>query len=212
MLRNPAYMGEARFNKVRNVPARPRLRPRRGAPAYPRRPTAKQPTPPEDQIPIAVPAIVEPALFQAVQERLGAYRKHPGRAAIEPRYLLAGLVVCRSCGYAYRGRVQGAPVKYRYYRCSGCEGDRMPGRVRICGNPAIRAERLDEAVWSDVRALLLEPERLVGEFERRLSRANEGGETARSSRSLEKLIGQVKRRIARLVEMYADGYIEKDRF
>jgi len=26
------------------------------------------------------------------------------------------------------------------------------------------------------------------------------------------LIGQVKRRIARLVEMYADGYIEKDRF
>jgi site-specific DNA recombinase len=212
MLRNPAYMGEARFNKVHNVPARPRLRPRRGAPAYPRRPTAKQPTPPEDQIPIAVPALVEPALFQAAQERLAAHRKHPGQAAVEPRYLLAGLVVCRSCGYAYRGRVQGAPVKYRYYRCSGCEGDRMPGKVRICGNPAIRAERLDEAVWSDVRALLLEPERLVAEFERRLSRANEGGETVRSSRSPEKLIGQVKRRIARLVEMYADGYIEKDGF
>ena len=88
----------------------------------------------------------------------------------------------------------------------------MPGRVRICGNPAIRVERLDEAVWSDVRALLLEPERLVEEFERRLSRENEGGETERSSRSLDKLIGQVKRRIARLVEMYADGYIEKDSF
>jgi site-specific DNA recombinase len=212
MLRNPAYMGEARFNKVRTVPARPRLRPRRGVAEYPRRHSAKQPTPAEDQIPIAVPALVEPALFQAAQERLTAYRKHPGRAAIEPRYLLAGLVVCRSCGYAYRGRVQGAPVRYRYYRCSGSEGDRMPGRVRICGNPAIRAERLDEAVWSDVRALLMEPERLVGEFERRLSREGEAGGTARSSRSLDKLIGQVKRRIARLVEMYADGYIEKDGF
>ncbi len=88
----------------------------------------------------------------------------------------------------------------------------MPGSVRICSNPAIRVERLDEAVWSDVRALLLEPDRLVREFERRLSRANDPGEAARSSRSLDKLIGQAKRRIARLVEMYADGYIEKDRF
>src|SRR5207244_7745801 len=86
-----------------------------------------------------------------------------------------------------------------------------PGRVRVCGNPAIQVDRLDEAVWSDVRAVLLEPERLVQEFERRLSRANEPGEAARSSRSLDKLIGQVKRRIARLVEMYADGYIEKAR-
>ena len=211
MLRNPAYMGEARFNKVHCVPARPRLRPRRGAPEYPRRPTAKQPTPLEDQIPIAVPAIVEPDLFQAVQERLAAHRKHPGQAAVEPRYLLAGLVVCRACGYAYRGRAQSIP-KHLYYRCSGSEGDRTPGKARICGNPAIRVERLDEAVWSDVRALLLEPERLVQEFERRLSRANDPGEAARSSRSLDKLIGQVKRRIARLVEMYADGYIEKDRF
>jgi site-specific DNA recombinase len=211
MLRNPAYRGEARFNKIHCVPARPRLRPRRGAPAYPRRPTAKQPTPPEDQIPIAVPALVEPALFQAAQERLAAHRKHPGQAAVEPRYLLAGLVVCPACGYAYRGRAQGTP-KHPYYRCSGSEGSRMPGRVRICSNPAIRVERLDEAVWSDVRALLLEPERLVQEFERRLSRANDPGEAARSSRSLDKLIGQVKRRIARLVEMYAEGYIEKAPF
>jgi site-specific DNA recombinase len=204
-------MGEARFNKIHCVPARPRLRPRRGAPEYPRRPTAKQPTPPEDQIPIAVPAPVEPALFQAAQERLAAHRQHPGQAAVAPRYLLAGLVVCPACGYAYRGRAQGTPQR-RYYRCSGSEASRMPGRVRLCGNPAIRVERLDEAAWSDVRALLLEPERLVEEFERRLSRANDPGEAARSSRGLDQLIGQVKRRIARLVEMDADGSIERDRF
>jgi site-specific DNA recombinase len=211
MLRNPAYMGEARFNKIHCVPARPRLRPRRGTPEYPRRPTAKRPTPPEDQIPIAVPAIVEPGLFQAAQEHLAAHRRHPGQAAVEPRYLLAGLVVCPTCGYAYRGRTQGTPP-HSYYRCSGSEASRMPGGARICSNPAIRVDRLDEAVWSDVRALLLEPQRLVQEFERRLSRANDPAEAARSSRSLDKLIGQVKRRIARLVEMYADGYLEKDRF
>ena len=60
--------------------------------------------------------------------------------------------------------------------------------------------------------LLLEPERLAEEFERRLSRANRGEGTTQSSRSLDKLIGQVRRRLARLVEMYADGYIEKEKF
>ena len=67
-------------------------------------------------------------------------------------------------------------------------------------------------MWSDVRALLLEPERLAEEFERRLSRASQGEGTTQSSRSLDKVIGQVRRRIARLVEMYADGYIEKEKF
>lgn len=211
-LSNPAYMGQAHYNKEHRVPARPRLRPRRGAPAYPRRPSAHQPTPAQDQIPIPVPVIVEPALFQAVQERLAEHRRHPGQAAPAPRYLLAGLVVCRDCGYAYRGRVQGRPVKYHYYRCGGTEADRLPGRVRVCSQPSIRVERLDEAVWSDVRALLLEPERLTREFERRLSREDPAEAAGRTSRSLEKLIGQVQRRIARLVEMYADGYLEKDAF
>jgi site-specific DNA recombinase len=129
--------------------------------------------------------------------------------------LLAGLVVCRRCGYAYRGRNPGRKNRtrgYRYYRCYGTEAERLPGGVRICDGPSIQVERLDEAVWSDVRALLLEPERLTREFERRLSREGAVEGTTQAGRSLDKLIGQVKRRIARLVEMYAEGYIEKDKF
>ena len=131
-----------------------------------------------------------------------------------PRHLLAGLVVCQRCGYAYRGRAmkKKGGSRYGYYRCYGAEAESFAGRARICDNPAIRIERLDEAVWSDVRGLLLEPERLAEEFERRLSRANRGEGTTQSSRSLDKLIGQVRRRLARLVEMYADGYIEKEKF
>jgi len=71
---------------------------------------------------------------------------------------------------------------------------------------------LDKAVWSGVLARWLESEQSVQEFERRLSRENEFGEAARPSQSLDKLIGQVKQRIARLVEMNADGCIETDRF
>jgi site-specific DNA recombinase len=58
MLKNPAYMGEARYGKIRIVPARPRLRPRRGVSEYPRRSSAKEPTAREEQIPITVPALI----------------------------------------------------------------------------------------------------------------------------------------------------------
>jgi site-specific DNA recombinase len=209
---NPAYTGEARFNKERSVPASPRLRPRRGAPEFPRRPTGKQPTPAEEQIPIAVPAIIEPELFAAVQAVLAEHRRHPGRAARRPRYLLAGLVVCRRCGDAYRGQAPKAGRGYAYSRCAGTEAQRCPERRRVCGNRSVRADRLEEAVWSDVRALLLEPERLAQEFERRLRGADQTAAARRTSQGLDKLIGQAKRRIARLVEMYAEGYIEKDQF
>ena len=132
MLRNPAYMGTAHFNKVHCVPARPRLCRRRGVPEFPRRHTAKAATPPEDQIPIPVPAIVEPALSQAVQERLAEHRRHPGQAAPRPRHLLAGLVVCQRCGYAYRGRAmkKKGGSRYGYYRCYGAEAESFAGRAR----------------------------------------------------------------------------------
>jgi site-specific DNA recombinase len=212
LFRNPAYMGEARYGKNRIVPPRPRLRPRRGVPEYPRRNTAKEATSPEEQIAIAVPALVTPELFAAVQEQLAEHKRHPGRAVLTPRYLLAGLAVCKQCGSAYRGRRHGPKLKkYEYYCCHGTEAGRCQGQ-RVCSNRAIRVERLDEAVWSDVRRLLLEPERLAQEFERRLSGGAEEGGSDRTCRSLAQQISQVKRRLARMIEMYAEGYLEKDEF
>jgi site-specific DNA recombinase len=211
MLSNPAYMGEARYGKIRIVPARPRLRPRRGVPEYPRRSSAKEPTAREEQIPITVPALVSPELFAAVQERLAEHKKHPGQTVAKPRYLLAGLVVCKHCGYAYRGRTRGLRHNYAYYCCYGTEPSRSHG-LKVCSSRAIRVDRLDEAVWSDVRKLLSEPERLAQEFERRLSGESGKSETNRTSQNLAKQISQVKRRLARLVEMYAEGYLEKADF
>jgi site-specific DNA recombinase len=212
MLKNPAYMGEARYGKIRIVPARPRLRPRRGVPEYPRRSSAKEPTAREDQIPIAVPALVPPELFAAVQDRLAEHKKHPGQTVAKPRYLLAGLVVCKQCGYAYRGRTRGSKShSYLYYCCYGTEPSRSHGQ-KVCSSRSIRVDRLDEAVWSDVRKLLSEPERLAQEFERRLSGDGGKSEATHTSQSLAKQINQVKRRLARLVEMYAEGYLEKADF
>ena len=46
MVRNPAYMGAARFNKVHVVPARPRLRPRAASPSFPGDTPPRRPRPP----------------------------------------------------------------------------------------------------------------------------------------------------------------------
>jgi site-specific DNA recombinase len=75
---------------------------------------------------IAVPALVEPALFAAVAEQLAENKQRQRQSRRGARYLLQGLVVCPPCGHA----VYGKPVsrssakgttRYAYYRCSGTD-------------------------------------------------------------------------------------------
>ena len=70
ILKNSAYVGQARFGKTRVGPQRPRLRGQRGKPAQARKDASVYDTPAEDQIVIPVPAIVEEAVFIAVADQL----------------------------------------------------------------------------------------------------------------------------------------------
>jgi site-specific DNA recombinase len=132
-------------------------------------------TSPETWILIPVPALVSPALFEAVGEQLkeNAKRARQGRRPPVSR-LLSGLVVCARCGYAYLGhtthpkRRDGTVGEYGYYRC-GSEDLRRRTGDRLCENGSVSAERLEEAVWADVCSLLSEPERLEQEYQRRLA-------------------------------------------
>jgi site-specific DNA recombinase len=70
MLKNPAYKGEAAFGKTRWTPVGPRLRAPRGRPSHSRRGYAGREAPKDEWITIPVPVVVDPALFDAVQEQL----------------------------------------------------------------------------------------------------------------------------------------------
>ena len=177
LLKNPAYIGNATFGRTRVVERRSRLRPMRGKPEQPRNAKSRCKGVPGDQIVIAVPAIVSAELFCAVAEQLAASYKHNRQRQSGPSYLLQGLLECGCCGYAYYGkrsrRVPANPkTTYAYYRCLGMDILRFSG-IRICSNKPIRLDRLDAAVWADVRAVLEHPEELRQEFERRLSGENE---------------------------------------
>ena len=122
-------------------------------------------------------------LFGAVQAQLEENRQRRRDRPGGGRYLLQGLVVCKRCGYGCYGKPTSRAsakgegrVPYAYYRCTGSDAYRFGGQ-RLCWNKQIRTDMLDAAVWDDVRSLLSEPERVRGEYERRLQGAGDGAES-----------------------------------
>jgi len=178
MLRNPAYRGEAAFGKTRAGALQPRLRAQRGRPLQPRRARSTQDVPAAEWLLIPVPALVSGELFDAVAAQLEENRRRARTHRRGARYLLQGLVVCACCGYAYYGKAisnrarKGHPRDYAYYRCVGTDAYRFGGQ-RVCTNPQVRTDRLEQAVWQQICRLLQDPERLVHEYERRLRVAHQ---------------------------------------
>src|SRR5512144_2016916 len=214
LLNNPAYTGAAPFGRTRLGEPRPRLRPVRGHSGLPKRPGSVHAPPSEDWIRVPVPALVSMDLFQAVQEQLHENRQRIRQRRTGNRYLLQGLVVCRQCGYGFHGRTVSPRTahgsSYFYYRCNSANAARRTGAA-VCKNPVVRGERLDEAVWAEVCALLRDPYRLEQEYRRRL----EGPSLEAQDTMVAELTAQrekVRRASARLIDSYADGFIDKGEF
>ena len=78
-----------------------------------------------------------------------------------------------------------------------------------CTSRSIQVKVLDEAVWEDVCKLLREPSRLEAEYQRRLSGSQE---PSSPSPNVAARIAQLKRGIARLIDAYSEGLLEKEEF
>jgi site-specific DNA recombinase len=218
MLHNPAYQGQAAYGRTRSTPwhRTTLLRPQRGRSTHPHRPSTPQPVPAEDWIVVAVPSLVEPALFEAVQEQLQENRQRRRERLSGARHLLQGLLVCGSCGYALSGmatryQTRAGPVHiYTYYRCPGMDPQRFGGE-RLCQTAPLSASALDTAVWTEVRTLLENPARLAQELQRRDAALRERVTPD------ERQAGAVQRRkleqgLARLIDSYAEGLLLKEEF
>jgi site-specific DNA recombinase len=215
ILKNPAYQGTAAFGKTRQGPLRPRLRAQRNRPVQPRRAVSTTDVPPEDWITIPVPALVEPEVFAAVQEQWQENKRHARQSSRGARYLLQGLLQCQQCGYAFYGKRlspsarKGKPRAYAYYRCLGTDAYRFGGE-RICQNTQVRTDLLDLAVWQEVCSLLTHPERLAEEYRRRLRPESRAKRTPLAT--VEGQISKLRQGIARLIDSYAEGLIDKGEF
>ena len=214
LLKNPAYKGMAAFGKTRIRPIQPRLRPQRNRPPHPRRAISIEDVPVNEWIYIPVPALIEEALFDIVQQQLENNQRRNRQSLRGASYLLQGLTVCTQCKYAYYGKsvskksAKGKQLKYGYYRCIGMDGYRFGGE-RICDNLQVRTDTLDQLIWDEVCALLSEPDRIEQELQRRIqaSRTEKDDLTVNQAQ-----ISKLRKAISRLIDSYTEGLITKEEF
>jgi len=158
MLRQPAYKGTAYYCRHRSDHGSlgRHRRQGRGALQYPRQVLR----PVEEWIEIAVPPLVDEAVWQAAQERLEMNTRFARRNSRHP-YLLRGLLVCGTCGHTLQGRTdKGGIVRYS---CS-YGGVHCPAGVprHSC---CVRGDMVEPLVWGALADLLREPQRIRESWE-----------------------------------------------
>jgi site-specific DNA recombinase len=138
ILQNPTYKGEAAYERTQSVPwRRLALRAAKHHSEHPHQSASVEPRAAEEWITIPTPALVEPALFAALQEQLAENRRRTRERRHGASALLQGLLVCGACGYAFSSRTtryhtrDGHARARTYYRCLGSDAHRYGG-VRLC--------------------------------------------------------------------------------
>jgi site-specific DNA recombinase len=203
ILGNPAYMGKAAYGKSEAAAAPRLLRPRRDASPSPRwAHTPRKRTPADKWISIDVPAIVSRELFEAAQAQLDRNKRLAQRNARGERYLLQGLTVCAHCGYAFSGR---SAHGHAYYYCQGAH---YRGEARVCRNPSVGGQQLDDYVWRSVSGLLQDPARMLDEWTRRQHGGGMTAELQQQRDDAARALAPQERGLKRLVDAYEIGAIE----
>ncbi len=206
ILRNPAYTGSACYGRTRPTPAR-----RRKSALQPvGLGQSTQPTPPEEWIAVAVPAMVDQEIFELAQAKLDQNKQMARRNNTSHDYLLRGLVSCAQCRLACTGRM--VHPGYSYYVCRGrTEALRIAKDLRCTARYA-PTQLLDDLVWQDLCQLLTTPTMITHELQR--AQAGEWLPQALQSRrhSLQQAVAQVERQQTRLLEAYLAEVITIDEF
>ena len=157
----------------------------------------------EEWIPIPVPPLIDAQVFAKAQEILRQREQSPDSSPRPLRHpdthLLRRLVVCASCGYKMTAMNSNAGRGHRYYWCRGPDPHRIKNDSSCCPHPTVLAERLDDLVWSDVVALLTDPELLLAAW-----REQHGSGNLRYREVIEAETRQLKKQLA-------DGQLQRER-
>ena len=210
MLRNPAYAGRAMFGKTMASTESPglnrvarqqgRTTPRAGK-------TVDRPR--ADWVEIPVPAIVSGQTFERVARRLADNQRFAARNTKVPS-LLQGLAACSGCGYAYyRTSTRTTNKKIYYCRCLGSDDYRYE-HGRVCANPPVRADYLDQVVWDHIMSLLTDPQLIRAEIDRRLEQARTSDPVTGQRRQLESALAKASAALTRMVEAFQEELITID--
>ena len=173
---------------------------------------------PEDAwIGVPFPAIVDEATWERARV-LRRKRYTKAKRNTKVFYLLQHLLRCRECGLLMgcsantkkAVKRNGKVYKYeldpprRYYKCYGYQTLRLRCREK----PMIRAERLEELVWNEVRRVLANPGLIVAGLES-LTDGDGGGQGEELDR-LERELQRVQLEEDRAIRLYVTGRITEE--
>ncbi len=208
MLRNPAYKGTAAFRKTKRVRSNKKTKLAiESKNPFVKEFTSSRDRPKDEWIYIPVPAIIDENIFEMAQLRLKENIKFSPRNNKKYEYLLSGLLRCKTCGYAIYGKpASSSTYKRLYYCCMGQDGYRWPSG-RVCAGHAVRTEALDGLVWDSVKTLLLNPETVIEEYQRRLKTCKTDYEAVISEKNQD--IARYRRERDRLIDLFQSGIVEK---
>jgi len=190
ILTNTIYIGECRFNVTSS--------------------RTRQRKPDKEVVKVAVPAIVEPYLFEQIQAQLRARSPR----VVAPRLttgpiLLTGLAVCATCGGAMtlRTGTSSTGAVHRYYTCSTCA---RKGKT-ACKGRSIRMDKLDRLVTDSLVERLLHPERLAVMLSSLKARRTEKAENENKRiMTLQHEVTDAEDRLKRLYRLVENGMTDLD--
>lgn len=156
------------------------------------------------ELPGATPLLVPEELFYAAQKQLEKNREFSFRKQKLP-YLLKGRVRC-ACGRSMRGHGS-LKRKQRYYHCWATHKSHRHEIEKPCNARMVRADELEEMVWNQVKAILLDPGILIAEIERRQSTGDSRLEVELAS--VQRTISGLDAQERRLLHLYGKGNIDE---
>ncbi len=154
-----------------------------------------------------VPAIVSEEIWKKAQQTLRSNLLFAARSA-RNQYLLRGLIKCGLCGLTYVGVAANRPNGKRecYYRCNGSHSPSIYAEGGRCQSKAVRGDRLEQQVWSDVEAFLRNPEPVLEQLHARLESDAQGSDKIRAQVArLEGLLAEKATERSRVVGLYRRG-------
>ena len=198
VLENESYVGRLVFRRSRWIKVR-------GKDGKLHRKRIERPAEDQVEIPGASPRIVSDALWDRVQQIMNDPERIARRPKVRHEYSLRGRVKCSLCGSAMVGQtMKNRGHIYHYYVCRSAFSRRSD---RTCEGRNVRTDRLEPAIWREVRAILTTPEVIIQELRR--------GQPEPDHEEVERLesrIAKLTEGERRLVRLYTLGEIDEPMF
>ena len=165
-------------------------------------------------IEVPVPALVDEETWERAQA-LKKQRSRKAKRNTKVLYLLQHLLKCGECGHNFHAKStwrttnvrNGKKYRYdlptprRYYKCNGMQSLRLRCRERHY----IRAERLEEPIWSEVKRVLQNPDLIVTGIDTLDSQ--EGGALKEEIAQAERDLRSIQMEEDRAIRLFVSGKI-----